>query len=145
MIGQAAQILVDGQLVDLGMMPSDPLVRAVMISLFTWRRGQKGDTAPGETRWGWWGDSYADVPESRIGSRLWLLAREKITPEVVRRARDYAVEALQWLIDDGVASDVTVKSERAGLDRVDLWIVITRADGAKLDLRFADLWSNLNV
>lgn len=145
MIGQNAQIIVDGQLVDLGMTPSDKLVRAVIISLFTWRRANAGDTRPTDPKWGWWGDTFAPVAESKIGSRLWLLAREKMTKETVRRAKDYASEALQWLIEDGVASAVDVKAERGGLDRLNIMIVLTRADGSKLDLRFADMWSQLNV
>ena len=149
MLGQNAQMVMNGQLVNADMTPADPLARAVAISLFTWRRGKDGDTKPGEARYGWWGDGFsrdnATPSNARIGSRLWLLAREKLTQETLARAKDYAKEALQWLVTDGVASAVSVTAERNGLDRLDLWIVITRDNGSKLDLRFSDMWSRLNV
>ncbi len=43
-----------------------------------------------------------------LGSRLWLLAREKQLPAVMRKAEAYARQALQWLIDDGIAASVSV-------------------------------------
>ena len=53
----------------------------------------------------------------RTGSRLWLLSREKTLPEVLRRAHDYAFEALIWLVDDGIARavDVDATMPRPGL------------------------------
>ena len=43
-----------------------------------------------------------------IGSRLWLLSREKQLAGVLERARHYAEEALTWLVEDGVATAVQV-------------------------------------
>lgn len=123
---------------------TDPLVRAVVISLFTWRRAQPDDPHEG-VRWGWWGDGLDDLPNDRIGSRLWLLVREKLTRETVNRARQYAQEALQWLIDDRVATSVTVTAERAGLDGLHLQCVIGRDEGAPLTLRFDNAWRTLDV
>ena len=76
---------------------------AVLISLFTDRRAEADDVIPDGTtnRRGWWADPA-------LGSRLWLLGREKQTAEVLNRARDYAEEALQWLIDEGIAQEVAV-------------------------------------
>lgn len=145
MIGDESTLVIDGITTNASMTPNDLLARAVMISLFSWRRAQDGDVGNGDKKYGWWGDNYADVVNDKIGSRLWLLARSKLTLETLSRAREYAIEALQWLLDDGVASDVSVTAERNGNERLDLWIVITRGDGSKLDLRFSDLWSNLNV
>lgn len=48
---------------------------------------------------GYWADSIRD----RFGSRLWLLEREKRTPETLERARELARDALQWMVDDGIA------------------------------------------
>lgn len=79
---------------------------AVTISLFTDRRAEPADIATPEERRGWWGDTHPDVPEDRIGSRLWLLARAKTTDATLELAKRYILEALQWLIDDGVASSV---------------------------------------
>ncbi|SPX13542.1 phage protein GP46 [Escherichia coli] len=61
------------------MLTDDSLTTDVTISLFTDRRSLDSDTLPdgSDDRRGWWGDSYRDRP---IGSRLWLLSREKATP-----------------------------------------------------------------
>lgn len=144
---QDDQITIDGKPINLGMHPDQSLVRAVIISLFTWRRANPDDPLPGIDRFGWWGDNFADASNDRIGSRLWLLSREKMTQTTVTRAQEYAEEALQWLVDDGVAARVVVEAERQGTDRIALACRIYRnlADGLPLDLRFSDLWSFLNV
>ena len=87
---QPLTVTVDGKLVALGLDSSEPLVRAVIISLFTWRRARPDDDLPGDLRMGWWGDSVPEIPNDRIGSRLWLLSRAKLTVETVARAREYA-------------------------------------------------------
>lgn len=86
------------------------LETAVVLSFFTDRRANPDDSLPGapDDRRGWWGDAFPPVPLDRIGSRLWLLVREKQTHVVVQRAQEYGEEALQWLVDDGIASRVVV-------------------------------------
>lgn len=123
---------------------TNPLVRAVVMALFTWRRAEADDPVEGQ-RWGWWGDNVAEQQGDRIGSRLWLLAREKLTTSTVQRAIQYAREALTHLVDDGVASRVTVEAERQGIDMLAMRVVVYRVDGTQLDLRFANVWSQLNV
>lgn len=102
----------------------DSLRTAVLISLFSDRRAEAGELPPGETaRRGWWGDSLTDG--DRIGSRLWLLGREKRTQDVVRRAEEYAREAVTWLVDDGAAERVAVAAEDAAgalLITVTVWL-----------------------
>jgi phage gp46-like protein len=67
----------------------------------------------GADRRGWWADAFDQVnaldklaPES-FGSRLWLLMREKQLPKTRERVRDYVLEALAWMIEDGMASAST--------------------------------------
>jgi len=80
------------------------LASAVYLSLFTHRQAHPDDPMPaGSTdRRGWWADGMAAHP---WGSRLWLLSR-KATDDQLNLAQDYVKEALQWLIDDGIASAV---------------------------------------
>jgi phage gp46-like protein len=120
-----------------------PLVRAVVISLFTWRRALPGDAAEGQ-RWGWWGDGIEGVTPDRIGSRLWLLAREKLTATTIARAKEYAEEALAWMVEDRVATKVTVTPERLGTDGLALRVTIARDSTSALQLRFDNAWSLLN-
>lgn len=142
---QPLSIVIDGETVELVQSGLDPLARAVVISLFTWRRAKPDDVLPaGDDRQGWFGDTFAEVQGDRIGSRLWLLSREKIVPETLARAREYSREALQWLVDDGVASRVDVTVSRVGLSGVSIGASITRTDGTVRNLQFDDAWSALN-
>lgn len=136
----------DGMSLGAAAAASTPLVRAVMISLFTWRRANADDALPGTERMGWWGDNFAPQPPDPIGSRLWLLQRAKLTPDTVARAREYAEEALRWLVQDGVAARVEVEAERQGQNTLALAARIYKSDGsAPVDVRFANAWEFLNV
>ncbi|EOW1941973.1 phage GP46 family protein, partial [Yersinia enterocolitica] len=74
--------------------PTDNLTRAVIISLFTWRRADPDDDS--EQPMGWWGDSYPTIQNDRIGSRLYLLQRTTLTHNTVELARGYLEQALAW-------------------------------------------------
>lgn len=102
----------------------DPLETAVLISLFSDRRASGDDEHDGDRR-GWWADN-ASHP---IGSRLWLLHRAKTSAETVARAREYAEEALAWLVADGIASAVRVEAARVG-QVLRLSVTIERPGGA---------------
>lgn len=114
---------------------------AVVVSLFSDRRAEADDPLPGsDDRRGWWADAYPDIDGDLIGSRLWLLAREKQTDEVLNRAREYAQEALQWLIDDGIAQRVTVTAEHVRQGVLGLLVEIQRPAGNAVEYRFNYLW-----
>lgn len=123
------------------------LETAVIISLFTDRRADPDDVLPDNSgdRRGWWGDTYPEIEGDRIGSRLWLLHREKQRNVVLVRAREYARESLQWLIEDGVAHSVEVIAEfiRAGV--LAFHVTIARAVGAPVRYRFDAFWSGSNA
>lgn len=104
------------------------LKTAVVVSLFTDRRARPDDPLPhgSADRRGWWGDSAASLDGDRIGSRLWLLSREKQLPEVLARAEEYAREALQWLVEDGVARRVEVEATAPRHGVLALAVVIER-------------------
>ncbi|AZL74519.1 phage GP46 family protein [Pseudomonas oryziphila] len=115
-------------------------VRTVVISLFTWRRAGPDDPVDDEERYGWWGDSFPRVADDRIGSRLWLLRRVKLTERTQRDAEYYAEEALRWLVDDGRVLSVAVTSERADSTRLNLRVVLTLLSGAPLIIDSDQLW-----
>lgn len=118
------------------------LQAAVVLSLFTDRLAEPGDVLPDATtdRRGWWGDSFTDQAGDRIGSKLWLLGREKQLPSVARRAESYAREALQWLIDDGIATRLNVTAEFIASGAMGLQVEIVRPAGTPLIYRFSTLW-----
>ena len=95
------------------------LLTAVILSLFTDRRASPDDPLPDERvgvasdRRGWWGDYILeDDARDPMGSRLWLLSREKDMPVVVARARQYAEEAVAWLVRDRHVGDLRVEVNR---------------------------------
>lgn len=113
----------------------DPgLETAVMISLFTDRRADLDDVLPDSSKdlRGWWGDSTQD---DLIGSKLWLLSRSKMMDATNTDAEIYAAECLKWMIDDGVARNVSVTVTRESTDTVSIVITIDRPKGAK-DITF---------
>lgn len=116
---------------------------AVLISLFTDRRAEKDDPVDDiNDRRGWWADQTTENND-KIGSKLWLLNRSKTTTENIRKAKIYIEEALQWMIDDGVAAKLIVNTFRfgdPGNDRLGASIQILQADGEIVAFEYLDLW-----
>lgn len=115
------------------------LQTAIIISLFTDKRVTKDESLGGGQR-GWWGDALAEIVGDRIGSKLWLLEREKQTQETLTRAREYALESLQWLIDDEVASKLDVTASYQGIGKMLLEVDVTKPNGEKLNYTFDSAW-----
>jgi phage gp46-like protein len=127
---------------DADLQTGDDLRTAVVISLFTWARAKSDDKLEeGESAQGWWGDNLSE-DNYKIGSRLWLLMREKLTQETINRTEEYIKESLRWMLDDKVASKISVAVSRNGLDRIDADIQIYHAGGVT-DLKFNDLWQQI--
>jgi len=55
--------------------------------------------------------------------------------------RQYAEEALVWMVDAGIAARVDVTAERQDLGRVALKVVVSKTDGTKEAVAYPDLWS----
>lgn len=125
---------------------TDPgLETAVVISLFTDRRAENDDTLPdwsGDRR-GWWADVYSEYENDRIGSRLWQLAREKTMPSVLERAKEYAREALTWMIEDGLVAELLVEAERGRGDILGLSIDIIKPSGELVNFIYQDIWESI--
>lgn len=117
----------------------DGLETAVIISLFTDARVTDEELpAPQKDKKGWWGDMVPDVDQDQIGSRLWLIGREKVTQEVAKRAEDYCKEGLAWLVEDGVAVSVSATATYNAFKNLIIAIVITKPAGTKS--RFQVFW-----
>lgn len=128
-----------------GLAEETGLKSAVIISLFSDRRANPDDALPDPAaadRRGWWGDNFA-AQGDQIGSRLWLLSREKQLSSVLLRAKEYCKEALQWLIDDGIAKSIDVRPEIVRDGVLGVEIIIARPSGADQKFQFDDIWSTL--
>ncbi|RMQ48660.1 Phage GP46 [Pseudomonas cichorii] len=116
------------------------LLRSVIISLFTWRRAGPDDQVDDDERYGWWGDTYPAVTDDRIGSRLWLLRRVKLTAQTQRDAEFYAREALVWLIEDGHVQDIEILTERVQNNRLNLGVVLVVSSGQTVRFNPSEQW-----
>jgi phage gp46-like protein len=65
------------------------------------------------------------------------LERRKQTAETRQLFIEFTVEALQWLIDDGVASKVDVTAQWRAMGRLDVNISLTRPDGQIIKYDYA--------
>ena len=114
------------------------LQTAILLSLFTDRLAEPSDETPDGDRRGWW----ADDPANLMGSRLWLLSRAKGPLNVAQRAEDYAAEALQWLIADGVVAAFDIDGEWVSPDQLDLVVTAKKRDGTVVAVRLPQVWTN---
>lgn len=118
------------------------LSTAIMLSLFTDRRADEDDTIPdGLDPRGWWADA---MDGERIGSRLWLLERARNLPETFALAKEYAQEALAWLVADGVAAKVLVDAFAVRGTDCDcvmvLDVAVVKPDGKSLRWKYRYAW-----
>ena len=128
-----------------GIVADDGLETAVYISLFTDQRCDVEEIPLFETtgQRGWWGDLLSEVDGDRIGSKFWLLKREKTLPQTLQKFIDYAKFSLQWMIEDGIAEDVVVDAEFLRQGVMKMTIQIKKPDG--LSVIFSVAWDAQGV
>ncbi|MDX1604439.1 MAG: phage GP46 family protein [Salinimicrobium sediminis] len=111
---------------------------AVLISLLTDRIADLTDVLPDNTgdRRGWWADPT-------LGSKLWLLFRSSLTPDMPSRVEQASNEALQWMIDEGVASSVESEALISSQNTI-TWTIKIVKPGGKNDenFKFFFNWEN---
>jgi phage gp46-like protein len=103
----------------------------VLISLFTNKRARPSDNR--DKPEGWWGDTYPEVPGDQIGSHLWLRARSNLTTETLRYCMLDADDALAWMIEDGLANEINVTTERTKTGFLALGVSVKRPVGGNWD------------
>ncbi|MET3132229.1 phage gp46-like protein [Oxalobacteraceae bacterium GrIS 1.11] len=119
------------------------LETAILISLFTDREANPDDVIPdgtGDPR-GWVGDLGQPY---KIGSRIWLLARAKQSPETLRLASDYIGEALQWLIDDGVVARFDITAEWSAPSLLGAAVMAYQNNGSSIPMNFSWVWKAIH-
>jgi len=130
------------------------LATAIIVALGTDRLADSGDILPdpdSTDRRGWWGDYQAEDVWGGwpIGSRLWLLQREKIEGPRSRRGSttarvtQYISEAIQPFIDRRIGSSFIVEATRIGKEQIDALVRIYRGPVVEIELRYAILWDDI--
>jgi phage gp46-like protein len=152
---QQTEVSVDWLLLANGTLDdTEELATAVIVALGTDRLAERTDTLPdpdSTDRRGWWGDFETEQIWNGwpIGTRLWLLKREKITTAAARqgstlvRVEQYIREALQPFIDLRIASRMEVRAERVGLERIQALVRLYRGPELAVDLRYQVLWEDI--
>ena len=137
-----ANTIGDWSLAEGDLQTGQDLQTACLVSLFTDKLATP-DFVPtdGTTdRRGWWADLYNDRP---LGSNLWQLERAHKTRNTLGLARRYAQDALQWLVEDGVAASVVVDTRwlgGPGSTALGIAIAITKPDGTMTRFVYAWAW-----
>ncbi len=117
---------------------------AVVVSLFTDRIASP-DFVPTDgtaDRRGWWGDTYGTT---LIGSRLWQLERaaKSAAVSIPLQAKGFCVEALQWLIDTGVAASVAVDTGWLTPTALGIRVQVMQPDGRLSNFQYSHAWEGV--
>lgn len=121
------------------------LETAVLISLFTDRVLPSDQVPPdgSNDRRGWWADTYRGQP---IGSRLWTLYRavKSNATATLAEAKDMCLEALNWLVTDGVAASVQVRTFWVTATQLGIIINVTEPAGTVSTFQYAYAWQGIS-
>lgn len=142
-------LLSDGTLDD-----TQALATAVIVALGTDHLADASDLLPDPDdtdRRGWWGDFDSEEIWDGwpIGSRLWLLQRDKITGSGAQRGattvrvEHYIYEAIQPFLDRRIGSHLFVEATRADDSRIDALVRIFRGPKLEIELRYSVLWDGV--
>lgn len=117
------------------------LHQAVVISLFTDARLPDNELMPDNTndRRGHWGDMFLSDAGDSLGSLLWTLYRRKLTTEVINRARDLSIDALNWMLQTGWVVAVDVLTERLDNDKLAIQVTLTRPNNQQLQFDLTEV------
>lgn len=110
---------------------------SILMSLFCEARAAASEIPNPALRRGWIGNET--TPNFEQGSKAWEFEQERVTGSVLAELGVIIRKSLQWLIDDGIAVNVTVEQPTIKNGRVCVFINLFR-DGSPVDRRFYDLW-----
>lgn len=118
------------------------LETAFLNSVFSDREAAPDDVIPDGSNdpRGWHGDAGEPYP---IGSRMWLLERSKLTADIPLRAKDYLAECLQWMLDDGVVSDVQIQTAVILPSMLGAAVQLYQQKGVALARNYAWVWQGI--
>jgi phage gp46-like protein len=136
-LGRADWVVQDGDVLS-----GNDLASAVMISLFTDRRAPD-DFVPTDgtnDRRGVWFDGLEETP---LGSLLWTLERAKISngQVLLQRAADFGTQALQWMLDKGVAAQLNVQTYMIAATTLGIRVELIKPDSTAHNFQFSWAWN----
>lgn len=111
----------------------------ILIALFEEVRATSTEIPQANLRRGWLGNE--STPDFQQGSKAWLFEQERITGSRLAELGVVIRNALQPLIDDGLAVNIDVETPFLKDGKVSVFINLFR-DGSRVDRRFFELWDN---
>lgn len=118
---------------------AESLDAAILMSIFDEVRATSSEIPESSQRRGWIGNET--VSDFEQGSKAWLFSQERLTGSVLAELGVVVRNGLQWLIDDGIAVNVTVEQPFLSSGKVCVNINLFR-DGSPVDRRYYELWEN---
>ena len=112
---------------------------SILMSLFCERRASANEMPVSHYRRGWIGNE--STPSFEIGSKVWLFEQSRLTRSTLNGINSVVKEALQWMIDDGIALEISVSSELSQNNSIAIEVTISRPN-SKVDKRYFELWEN---
>lgn len=116
---------------------SGGLETAAYLSLFG---GNEEDDGSADSPFQFWGNLSETQPEKKYRSETQHLLRAlpAVTSNLIR-VEDAAKRDLQWFLDPGVATSVTVVASIPGVNKV-RFLVNIDADGEEIQIEFIENW-----
>lgn len=121
----------------------DGFETAILVSLFTNSRRDESDISNPLARGGWIGNWRTAKKQRELGGLCWTVEHERLTANVLNIAREYAKNALNWMIEDGLCRNVEVETLPYKQREIQYNIAITSRDGIKYDYIY--LWNKTNA
>jgi phage gp46-like protein len=121
----------------------DDFSTAIDMSILTDKRADDSQQQIPKYRRGWWGNIANNVQGYEIGSLLWLLNQTRLTEDIKNDAKDFALDSLQWFLDEVYLKDIQAEVTRTARNELTLAITLVRYDN-QIDKRFYNLWENIN-
>jgi phage gp46-like protein len=116
---------------------------AIPTSYFTDARAPAVQVQEAQDRRGWAGNILTIDIERELGGLLWILEQSRITEDTLNLAKSFAQESLQWMLDDNIARQVTVKVEQTGNREIRIFTDITTIDNTVQ--RYVTLWRSTDL
>jgi len=130
----------DIDIVDGDIASTNSFETALQMSLLLDKRAISSEKPRPQDRRGWFGNLFNRIEDYNIGSKLWLLSQARNTQDTENRAVDYVNNSLQWLIEDGHATNINVSSSRT-IEGISIFINIERQQDEVTTFTY-NLWNN---
>lgn len=79
----------------------------------------------------WWADPS-------FGSDLWIIRQEgKVNERTAGTVQQLIMNAVQWLVDDGLAASITCNAERDGKSTIVYTITVIKPNGETIEIKEA--------